>query len=93
LTEGLAQLDTAKLADQASRLSPAIQPMSQRVNLKLDPVQEAYSGSTQLTLQALTPTSLVQFHSSELEISSIELLYQGQTFYLTPSSSNKFDIV
>jgi cytosol alanyl aminopeptidase len=93
LVEGGAQFETAKLADPASRLSPAVQPLTQRVNLKLDPEQEAYSGSTQLTLQALSSTNLVQFHSRELEISSIELLYQGQTFYLTPSSANKFDIV
>ncbi|NCP64570.1 MAG: M1 family metallopeptidase [Paraglaciecola sp.] len=93
LAEGLAPDESATLAESAARLSPEVQPLSQHVSLTLDPAQPSYSGHTQLTLQALTPTTLVQFHSRDLQINSIELRYQGQTFNLSSSSANKFDIV
>jgi aminopeptidase N len=93
LVQRLAPDQRPTLVDPASRLSREVLPLSQHVSLTLDPEQQGYSGHTKLTLQALTPTTLVQFHSRDLQINSIELLYQGQTFHLSSSPANKFDIV
>jgi alanyl aminopeptidase len=55
------------------RLGSAVVPTFQSIDLRIDPSQESFSGSTTIRLDVRQPTERFRFHAEEMKIASLEL--------------------
>ncbi|HVR43709.1 MAG TPA: M1 family metallopeptidase [Thermoanaerobaculia bacterium] len=62
----------------AWRLDPRVSPLAQQVELRLDPAEESYEGSTSIRLRVSEPVESFRLHAEEMEIRSLTLRAGGE---------------
>jgi alanyl aminopeptidase len=55
------------------RLGTEVVPLRQSVNLRLDPGQTEYSGSTRIEIEVRNPTASFRFHAEEMTLTKVRL--------------------
>ncbi len=74
--------DSAADPGRLERLGRAILPLQQKVELRLDPAQPEYSGSTTITLEAEAPFTTLRLHAKEMTVETI--LLAGGLVHVAP---------
>ncbi|MEO8427508.1 MAG: M1 family metallopeptidase, partial [Verrucomicrobiota bacterium] len=67
--------------DDPLRLDPRIKPITQSLDLQLDPEANTYTGTTRIELQFNTATNRFRFHAQGIQLGNATL--DGQTLALT----------
>jgi alanyl aminopeptidase len=67
----------AHAAKFSERLGRAVVPTFQSIELKLDPAQAEYSGSTRIELEVREPTDAIRFHSEGQRLHPVRLVHEG----------------
>jgi alanyl aminopeptidase len=73
-------LFTASVSAETIRLGSDVVPKAERVELKLDPRSDSYSGTVTIDLDVKKPAASFRMHSQEIEISSVTLNGKAATF-------------
>jgi alanyl aminopeptidase len=71
-----------KPAADSGRLGRDVDPVAQRVSLRLDPREPGYSGSVKITIEARKPFAEVVLHAETITVESVHLA--GGTVQMTP---------
>ncbi len=79
----------AGAAGDLGRLGRAVVPLTQRVELRLDPREADYSGTTTISIEATAPFTTMRLHAKEMTVETI--LLAGGLVHLAPKWSTNED--
>lgn len=72
-----------------SRLGRAVVPLSQKVELRLDPASPDYTGSTTISIEAAAPFRSLRVHAREMSVETI--LLAGGLVHVAPKWASETD--
>ncbi|MBQ4837213.1 M1 family aminopeptidase [Pseudoalteromonas luteoviolacea] len=75
------------------RLPQHLSLQQQIVHLELDPNKVTLIGSTTLEFKLEKPSQILAYHSKNLNIKEVQLIYQGKHWSLPVTSPNRYEII
>ncbi|MCG7548080.1 M1 family aminopeptidase [Pseudoalteromonas sp. Of7M-16] len=75
------------------RLPSYLSLQQQTVHLELDPNKVTLIGSTTLEFKLEKPSQVLAYHSKNLNIKEVQLIYQGKHWPLPVTSPNRYEII
>src|SRR5712671_975937 len=79
-------LGAAESGSDPLRLDPLVEPITQSLELQLDPTADSYAGSTRIELQFHAATNEFRFHAKSIELKRATL--DGRELILKPSQAD-----